>query len=153
MENAPTTPIGSHRLRQLVSQATQWRQAPATVTRPAPAAPGAYGLVLFLERKIVLRGGRGNLPKGAYVYAGSAYGPGGMGARLARHLGRPKTLHWHIDQLTAIATEKLGFPAPGGNECDIIQRLLDTGEFDVPIAKFGATDCRTCTSHLLAWRG
>ena len=151
MKIVPAALHGNERLHQLVRNATRWHQAPATAARPAPAAPGAYALVLYLEQEIIMRVGR--LSGGAYVYAGSAYGPGGMGARLARHLGRPQTRHWHIDHLTAVATDKNGFPVPGGSECEIVRRLLDVGEFDFPVAGFGASDCRTCTSHLLAWRG
>ena len=135
-----------------LAAATGWRQAPATGARPAPNVGGAYALVLRLEREISLRHARTILEKGVYVYAGSAYGPGGLAARLARHLGAPRSIHWHIDQLTGVAGAKLGFPAPGGSECAIVQRLLETGEFDQPVRKFGATDCPACLSHLLRWK-
>ena len=39
------------------------------------------------------------LSKGWYVYVGSAFGPGGLAARVSRHLQRHKTRHWHIDHL------------------------------------------------------
>lgn len=150
------TGFGDAHLCRIVAGATGWRRrtlAPATPARPAPKLGGAYALVLWLERQIVLRNAQGALEKGAYVYAGSAYGPGGLGARLARHLGRPRAIHWHIDQLTVAAHAKLGFPQPGGTECAIVQRLMDTGEFTQPIHGFGATDCRACASHLLRWVG
>ncbi len=42
-------------------------------------------------------------PAGTYCYVGSAHGPGGLRARLARHRGDPDSRHWHIDHLTAAA--------------------------------------------------
>ncbi len=39
------------------------------------------------------------LAEGWYIYFGSAFGPGGLAARVDRHLRRHKTRHWHIDHL------------------------------------------------------
>jgi Uri superfamily endonuclease len=42
------------------------------------------------------------LPPGVYAYVGSAWGPGGLGARLRRHLcGSRRRLWWHIDYLAS----------------------------------------------------
>ncbi|MEE8332606.1 MAG: DUF123 domain-containing protein, partial [Alphaproteobacteria bacterium] len=70
----------------------------------APAVPGAYALLILLKRRFagnIGALGRVDLPPGAYLYLGSARGPGGLRARLARHARRGKRLHWHVDRLTA----------------------------------------------------
>ena len=40
-----------------------------------------------------------DFPPGWYVYIGSAFGPGGITARVTRHARAAKRLHWHIDYL------------------------------------------------------
>ncbi len=47
------------------------------------------------------RRGLVDLPAGVYAYVGSAWGPGGLAARLRRHLCRgARRLWWHIDYLS-----------------------------------------------------
>jgi Uri superfamily endonuclease len=98
------------------------------------------------------------LAAGWFVYAGSARGPGGLKARLARHLRREKRIRWHIDQLTTRADALLALPfadgpgAPAPTECALIARLLESGLFAPPVNGFGSSDCRACPAHLLAWR-
>jgi Uri superfamily endonuclease len=65
---------------------------------------GTYLLILRLERDIVGlpvgKLGALDFPAGYYLYVGSAFGPGGMPARLAYHVRREKARpHWHIDYL------------------------------------------------------
>ena len=58
-----------------------------------PVIPGAYGLVIRLPAEFNGRvGALGSvtLSPGTYLYLGSAYGPGGLAARLRRHLRRDK---------------------------------------------------------------
>jgi len=43
--------------------------------------------------------GRVRFPAGWYAYVGSAYGPGGLAARISRHLRPSKPSHWHLDYL------------------------------------------------------
>lgn len=117
-----------------------------------PAVPGAYVLLVVLERglDIVLpRRLPVHLPPGRYLYCGSARGPGGLKGRLSRHL-RPdgKTVRWHIDRLTQAGRAAGAWIFPGGDECALVARLA---ALPVPIAGFGASDCRICGSHLLAW--
>ena len=118
----------------------------------APDAKGAYGLVIALDRDVVVtfkRNQEYSLPAGHYVYAGSAYGPGGLAARLRRHFKREKKIHWHVDQLTLKAASLSAFVVPGGDECLLIRQLQETGRYSVPIAGFGSSDCKLCQSHLL----
>ncbi|MEK7755214.1 MAG: GIY-YIG nuclease family protein [Acidobacteriota bacterium] len=70
------------------------------------ADPGAYALMLRCRKEARVRvGGLGwmHLRRGFYVYLGSALGPGGVRARVARHLRPPARPHWHIDYLRANA--------------------------------------------------
>lgn len=89
------------------------------------------------------------LVRGFYLYAGSAFGPGGLRARLARHALAKKKLHWHIDYLRphvrlhaiwwlaeAVRREHPWATALGG--------LRTTS---IPLPRFGASDCR-CPAHL-----
>lgn len=118
---------------------------------PAAArAKGAYMLLLTLDRPVEVARGRvaGLLPPGAYVYAGSARGAGGIAARLGRHFRRDKPIHWHIDELTATAS-LMALALPGGSECAIVARLIDSGRFAPALPGFGSSDCRRCAAHLL----
>ena len=121
------------------------------------AEAGAYLLRIRLDTplEISLRRGaiRGVLASGTYVYAGNAYGPGGLDARVRRHLDKTKTPHWHVDHVTAHAAEVTAELFPGGQECDLITDLLASGDYTVPIPQFGSSDCRVCPSHLLKFLG
>lgn len=117
-----------------------------------PADAGAYTILIELAAPVSLDiaafAGR-TMPVGLYVYAGSARGPGGLRARVARHLRRGKAPHWHVDRLTEAATSLHAFALPGGSECALVRRLVQTGRYSTPLPGFGSSDCRTCASHLL----
>lgn len=118
------------------------------------AQKGAYILLIRLDRSVPVGAGRqmaGNLSPGIYLYAGSAYGSGGLAARLRRHFRREKKIHWHIDRLTLQASDLAAFAVAGGNECRLVGQLLTAGSFEIALEGFGSTDCRTCDSHLLRW--
>ncbi len=117
-----------------------------------PAEPGAYLLLARLSEPLPLQIatlGTAVLPAGCYIYAGSARGPGGIRARVGRHLRQGKRLHWHIDRLTRTAA-CWAFAVPGGRECDLVQALLARPDYEVALAGFGSSDCNHCVSHLLA---
>jgi len=116
-----------------------------------PRGPGAYILQISLDRPLSFEAARlrGTLPGGTYAYAGSAYGPGGLRARIARHLKTDKRVHWHADRLTAVGRiTGVGF-IEGGRECDLAQRLAALPDALIPIAGFGSSDCRRCRAHLI----
>lgn len=117
-----------------------------------PALPGAYVLSLALARPLVVTlGGAGHkLAAGRYLYCGSAYGPGGLRARIARHMRPVKPVRWHIDRLTTAAGARTrgAFVFPEGNECAL---ALSLSQLPTPIAGFGSSDCRHCRSHLYYW--
>jgi Uri superfamily endonuclease len=62
---------------------------------------------------------------------------------------RRKAVRWHVDQITTRGRVLGAFVAPGGDECELVERLAG---LPVPIPGFGSTDCPRCRSHLLAWR-
>ncbi len=117
-----------------------------------PATPGAYLLLIRLDRVLcppVRRLAGLRLEPGSYVYAGSAYGPGGIAARVKRHFRPDKPAHWHIDHLTGAASSLVGFSCPDGLECALLDDLLARGGFAVTAKGFGNSDCKSCESHLL----
>jgi histidyl-tRNA synthetase len=91
---------------------------------------------------------RTELGAGRYLYCGSANGPGGLKARLARHARRGKSLRWHIDQLTERGAVTGIWVARNGRECDLVAMLAS---LPTPVPGFGSSDCACCRSHLLHW--
>lgn len=127
-----------------------------------PSQPGAYLLALHLPRAVRLKvGALGEVlfPEGVYLYAGSAQGPGGVRARLGRHLRGSVRRRWHVDYLRAAAAPlacwwTLEPSAAMPWECLWSQRLAALPQVRVPMPGFGASDCRWgCAAHLLyvAW--
>jgi histidyl-tRNA synthetase len=117
----------------------------------APSLPGAYAMAIELTDKVAVRlSGRSSriLPAGRYLYCGSAKGPGGLKARLSRHMRRCKSVRWHVDQLTEQGFVIGGWIFPEGDECRLVQMC---SHLPMPIAGFGSSDCATCRSHLLQW--
>ena len=123
---------------------------PATIAS-ASAAKGAYVLLAHLSapQQLLIRGNNWPVASGWHIYVGSAKGPGGMRARLARHFRPDKAPHWHIDRLTVAADQLLALALADGVECDIVARLAGSTWFDAILPGFGSSDCRACTSHLL----
>ncbi|MEI2383790.1 GIY-YIG nuclease family protein [Breoghania sp. JC706] len=120
-----------------------------------PEAPGSYVLLIRLSRKRALdmpRLGYPVLLRGWYAYCGSAHGPGGIRARVSRHMRREKVLRWHVDRLTVAAGEVRAAAFTDRGECDLVATLMQAG-FTVPVPGFGSTDCRVCPAHLLRWPG
>lgn len=118
-------------------------------------ARGLYALVCVLPQAAripVGRLGEAVFPAGWYVYVGSAKGPGGLAARVGRHLRRAKRAHWHVDQVLARAEvrEVWGKVGDAPEECAWAAALAEApGARRWPLG-FGASDCR-CPGHLLAF--
>lgn len=118
-----------------------------TAADTIPAVPGAYLLAIALaEPMTIARPVHAILGAGDYFYAGSAYGPGGLRARISRHMRRAKTCRWHIDQITAVAEIRGAWVLPNGDECELVAWHP---ALPMPILGFGSSDCRRCRSHLL----
>lgn len=115
-----------------------------------PRTAGAYVLAVRLRERTTLdipRLGNPRLQPGLYAYSGSARGPGGLAARIGRHLRPEKPRRWHIDWLTAAGVDQV-YWQQGGDECAMAGRLMAAGA-TVPVPGFGSSDCRECPSHLL----
>jgi histidyl-tRNA synthetase len=114
--------------------------------------PGAYGLTVLLTAPLPLEIGkfdRVTLKKGLYFYGGSAFGPGGLKARLARHIRPKNSLHWHIDHLTKAGRIFSIGALEQGSECRLVEHALSLPDARVPLPGFGSSDCRDCASHLV----
>jgi Uri superfamily endonuclease len=113
---------------------------------------GTYALLLQLERQTTLTVGHLGtfpFPSGYYVYLGSAFGAGGLSARLARHQRQAKRFFWHIDyllchaHLVCIAVDVSGQRL----ECTWARAVVKIPEVQVVAPRFGASDC-SCPAHL-----
>ena len=91
------------------------------------------------------------LQRGWYLYMRSTFGPGGLGARLRRHLRTDKTKYWQLDTLVAhCGVAEIWY------RCEIrhlesiwAQALLSHQDTVIPLAGFGASDSRG--SSRLVW--
>lgn len=130
-----------------------------------PDARGAYALfmtVLAPVRLTIGALGAADFPAGLYVYSGSALGPGGIRARLGRHLRGDGKIHWHIDFVrrhvhikgfcyTVIPEHQAG-ASKHRLECQWSQTLANFSQVHIPVPRFGASDCpSTCLAHLVAF--
>ncbi len=113
---------------------------------------GVYLLVIDLDRPLRLDAaslGGAVLAPGRYLYCGSAHGPGGLAARVGRHLRAGKAPRWHVDRLSEAGRVVAVGLSTGGTECGLLARLNRLPGVRVPVAGFGSTDCRRCPAHLL----
>ena len=120
---------------------------------PISREPGAYLLLIELAAPLALdipRLDPATLAPGRYAYCGSAYGPGGLRARIGRHLRCDKVQRWHIDRLTAAGRVAGVRAVPGGRECALLRDLLARPGVSVPVPGFGSSDCRACPAHLVS---
>jgi len=116
---------------------------------------GTYLLAMQCNNESVVEvgaEGRVALQTGMYLYAGSAFGPGGVGARVRRHARTDHAQHWHIDYIrphcmlqgawVSYANTKL--------ECPWARALLDADSTSVPKKGLGSSDCG-CRTHFMRW--
>ena len=113
---------------------------------------GTYVLILRLKKTQTIKIGKlGTYPfnKGYYGYIGSAFGPGGLRARIRHHLKKSRNSHWHVDYL-----RKRSFPVQiwwstsrtrrEHEWAAVMGRFLKASH---AVKGFGASDCN-CFSHL-----
>jgi Uri superfamily endonuclease len=113
---------------------------------------GIYVLILYLPHWRAIRIGRlgeFHFSNGFYAYVGSAFGPGGLAARLGHHLRRSHKPRWHIDYLRQHAGVSQIWVTGQGRELEHTWAAIlpQTGNAQIPVAGFGSSDC-SCTSHL-----
>lgn len=119
------------------------------------ALPGSYLLLLECNAKQRLsigKLGEMEVKPGNYVYVGSAFGPGGVAARLRHHQRIATKPHWHIDYLRA-ATKFLDAWCVyrRRSEHEWAQRLMQSQTAALPLIGFGSSDCQ-CATHLFYFR-
>ncbi|MBN1192074.1 MAG: GIY-YIG nuclease family protein [Coriobacteriia bacterium] len=115
------------------------------------AKPGTYALVLRSHswaRTQIDRWGHLDIEPGYYIYVGSAFGPGGVRARVLRHCRAAGSRHWHIDYLREFVTPVFAWYShdPARLEHRWAQALAGMKGM-TPIKGFGCSDC-DCQSHL-----
>lgn len=118
-----------------------------------PAREGTYMLIVSLPCPVHMSVGRlgtFDLPAGHYAYAGSALGPGGLAARVARHLNPGRRQHWHIDRLLCAGRPHAVWyvELPVRLECAWARAVAALPGAFLPVPRFGASDCR-CSAHLI----
>ena len=115
--------------------------------------PGTYALLLALDAPVELEVGRlGQIlfESPYYLYVGSAFGPGGLRARIGHHTQPVRYPHWHIDYLRQVAdvvgiwftADRERFECAWANAALAIRGATQ-------VTRFGSSDCR-CQSHLVA---
>jgi len=117
--------------------------------RGIPDAKGSYILLFSAQTDFAVKVGkfgRCEFKAGAYAYCGSAFGPGGLRARLTRHIRKRKKKHWHIDYVRPhLSIEKILTSGEAGDECRWSTWLIQSG-IGFPIKNFGSSDC-ACAGH------
>ena len=119
--------------------------------------PGSYALILcaFVHGSVRIgRIGYLTVIPGFYVYVGSAFGSGGVCARIAHHARITRRPHWHIDYLRRSTTleESWYTNDPCSREhqwTDVFRHSPGASE---PLDGFGSSDCR-CRCHLFRFAG
>ena len=116
---------------------------------------GIYLLIMRLDADLaglaIGRLGRCDFAAGYYLYVGSAFGMGGIAARLAHHEHPAKARpHWHVDYLRphVALIESWGVATNAHLESCWARRLAAAPEIGIPAPGFGASDS-DFTSHLL----
>lgn len=127
---------------------------------PPPLEPEAFKVkkgtyVLIFELKTLYRLSVGKLgvfdfPAGWYAYAGHAFGPGGLAARIGHHLRGTVRPHWHMDYFgsNSIIREVwygMGRQFDEHHWTACLRSMLGA---KVVAPGFGSSDCR-CETHLV----
>lgn len=119
-----------------------------------PAEKGTYVLIASvpqMKRIGVGRLGEFDVVPGFYAYVGSAFGTGGLCARIGHHLESTASPHWHIDYLLQVAEplEVWYTTADRKLEHHWAELLEQAHQFRIPIPRFGSSDYhRSRSSHL-----
>ncbi len=119
---------------------------------PSPVPKGTYLIVMSFDRGRTIPVGRlgpVHFKKGHYVYVGSAFGPGGLKARLNHHLSPKTKQHWHMDYLDLPARQIRVSDHETKLEHEWAQKLSQSAGEIVP--GFGCSDC-SCPSHLFYFK-
>lgn len=115
---------------------------------------GNYLLILHLEQDLqhlpIGRLGCFDFASGYYLYVGSAFGSGGLAARIGYHQQPRKARpHWHIDYLRPHTRliEAWAVATPMRLECLWCAKLTAIPDIQTSVRGFGASDT-SCLTHL-----
>ena len=119
------------------------------------SCPGTYALILrATDGRRLQVGCLGvlHVHPGYYVYVGSAFGPGGVRARIAHHQRVASRPHWHIDYLRPCThLEYVWYTYDRQRrEHQWAQGFAGLPGAAVPLVGFGASDC-ACVTHLFCF--
>ena len=117
-----------------------------------PDKPGTYALVLVCKQSGKVQIGRLrslSLQPGFYLYVGSAFGPGGLLARVKHHQNLSASSHWHIDYLRpkCAVAEAWFTTARGRHEHTWAEAAKRLPGARITLRGFGSSDCG-CEGHL-----
>lgn len=118
--------------------------------------PGTYAIVLRPTAERSIKAGKLGMLEvkdGYYIYVGSAFGPGGLKARIAHHKRKSHRSRWHIDYLRVSAEicEVWYTCDPGAREHQWAKILAAAKESAMPFPGFGSSDCN-CLTHLFHFK-
>ena len=117
----------------------------------AETSPGTYLLVLACERVAQISIGRLGVMAtrpGYYLYVGSAFGPGGVRARIGHHARRAVHPHWHLDYLRTEADVVDAWCVfDAHREHEWARVLMKNKDSALALNGFGSSDC-DCPTHL-----
>ncbi len=115
------------------------------------ADDGTYAVVLRADAvQAISVGSLGEfrLNPGYFIYVGSAFGPGGVQARVNRHHRRRKRRHWHIDYLTEHLTAVgVWYTHDSHRREHAWAGVMTKIAIEPAIEGFGCSDCG-CYTHL-----
>lgn len=122
------------------------------IVAQVPNDPGTYVLLLESGNCLEVKVGKLGVVRmhpGYYLYVGSALGPGGLRARLARHAREKKSHHWHIDYLVPHThILEIWYTDDARKiEHQVVGLISSVLKVDLPLVGFGSSDCG-CESHL-----
>ena len=118
--------------------------------------PGTYLLHFYSDRPASITVGRlGSLAltTGYYFYVGSAFGPGGLRARLRHHYSISQKPHWHLDYIRpSLKLQQVWYSHDAVRyEHEWATILHEVSGLQIPLVGLGASDCRCC-SHFFYTR-
>lgn len=117
-----------------------------------PNEKGTYVLIASvpqMKRIEVGQLGQFDIVPGFYAYVGSAFGAGGLAARIGHHLESTAAAHWHIDYLLQVAQPVEVWYTVADQKLEHHWADLLASQFRIPIPRFGSSDYhRSRASHL-----
>jgi Uri superfamily endonuclease len=117
---------------------------------------GTYCLILRADKPQRIQVGRWGMldvQPGYYLYVGSAFGRGGVNARVSRHCRETQARHWHVDYLRDVAVPVEVWCGYDSRDLEHRWAELLAGMCGVSsVPGFGCSDCK-CESHLFTSLG